>query len=108
MPGEGIAKGRQLGDPEESAWDLGLGPVVGVGIPSEAGSPFDPKKARMLGQPVETFYLNGVRGGMGVRYPVEKRCWAKLRRDGEKQLGCNPVLSFCAWNPKALTPGVVL
>lgn len=60
-----LQRARQLGDPEESAWDLGLGPGVGVGIPSQAGSPFDPKKARMLGHPVETFYLNGVRGGMG-------------------------------------------
>jgi hypothetical protein len=69
VPGERIAKGQQLGGPEERARDL----RVGVGIPSQAGNPFDPSKAGMLGHPVETIYLVGV--GVGwARYPVEKRC----------------------------------
>lgn len=67
MPGERIAKGQQLGGPEEKARD----PRVGVGIPSQAGSPFDPSKAGMLGHPEKTLCLVGVRVGWG-RYPVEK------------------------------------
>lgn len=76
MPGERIAKGRQLGGPEESAWDLG----VGVGIPSLAGNPFDPNKVGTLGHPVETFYLVGVRSGMG-QTPSRKEMLSQAERE---------------------------
>lgn len=47
----------QRSRPETSGW--------GWGFPSQAGSPFDRSKAGMLGHPVETVYLVGVRGRTG-------------------------------------------